>query len=428
MAERIDFERLPFIEAIESLRDRIGLNPEEFIALDREARSRAFRVAGVWNMDLLAAVHTNLLLSIKNGETARDFRLRVLPEMADREGWTGENPWHADVVFYQNFAMSHAAGRQRQYEEFEIPAWRFVATGDSCPICEPQVNHIFRVGDTARMPPLHFWCDCESEPVFEDEVDKAGALSSSAELKNTALEAEHERPSGFKWDVRQYGNLEPINLSKYSPDLREAFHRFALAGRLPIADTPERDQSVRSPSAGEREWLDSLGAEGRAALHNYTTTGAGFRDVIGLQKNPGIAAEMSAEQLAAAKTILNWLERAWATRPKDVPQTLHRGIANLSPDEAVKQAQSDELGWDSWTSASRLESVAARYGRYALMDEGREWIEFEIRAKSGMPMERVAAKKQQAEILQRHGTILRVLEAARILEPRPGWKLIVEEV
>ncbi|MCC6775988.1 MAG: DUF935 family protein, partial [Hyphomicrobiales bacterium] len=227
-AESVDFAKLPFVEAIESLRDRVGLDPETFIQLDGHARSRAFRVAGVWEMDLLAVLHTNLLRTITNGETVRDFRLRVLPQMADRAGWTGESPWHADVVFYQNFAMAHAAGRFRQYEELDISYWRFRANGDSCEICKPEVGKVYRTTDTARIPPLHFNCDCIDEVVFGEELG-AGELRESASTFNPALDRYRSKPSAFVFDVRQYGALEPLRINKYPAEFQPAFRRLADA-------------------------------------------------------------------------------------------------------------------------------------------------------------------------------------------------------
>ncbi|MFH1417272.1 MAG: DUF935 family protein [Planctomycetota bacterium] len=226
-AERIDFERIPFVEAIEALRDRVGLRPDAFEALDAQARSRAWRVAGVWNMDLLAVVHRALVSSMAAGETSRDFRLR-LPVMFDRLGWTGENPWHADIVHYQNFAMAHAAGRLGQYREFEINAWRFVNTGESCPICEPVVGKVFALDDRRFFPPLHFWCDCEDEPVFDEELDE-GEIQDSTRVENPALAQEQSRLSGFKWDPAEYGNLEALRLSRFPEALRGVFGRFGSA-------------------------------------------------------------------------------------------------------------------------------------------------------------------------------------------------------
>lgn len=217
----IAFERLPFVEAIESFRARLGMDPEQFISLDAEARSRAFRVAGVWNMDLLAVMHQGLVDAFKNGESARDFRLRTAGQVFDRAGWSGKSTWHSDLVFYQNFAMSHAAGRLRQMVESEIHAWRFVATGDSCPLCTPLVGKVFAINDRRYWPPLHFWCDCATETVFDEEIDTRELLS-AAGVSNPALAEYRGKASSFVFDPAQYGNLEPVALSRYADQAMRA--------------------------------------------------------------------------------------------------------------------------------------------------------------------------------------------------------------
>lgn len=225
IAQQIDFENLPFAEAIEAFRIRIGLDPQTFITLDREARSRAWRIAGVWNMDLLASCFKALTLNFESGGTARDFRLAV-PQMLDREGWTGETPWHADLVHMQNFAMATAAGRRRQYEEAEIGHWKFTAWGATCPICAPFVGKTFKIGDRRAWPPLHFGCDCEDEVVFDEEV---GAVDDSARIPAPEFEAEQAKPKAFKWDVAEYGARVPIRMSRYPEQLQPAFRAMAEA-------------------------------------------------------------------------------------------------------------------------------------------------------------------------------------------------------
>ena len=224
---QIDFAQIPFEEAIRMLRQRVRIKPDAFEALDAAARSRAWRVAGVWNMDLLSEVHDQLLQSIKAGETARDFRLR-LPDMADRNGWSGENPWHGTIVQFQNFAMAHAAGRAAEYREFAVPNWRFVVWDEStaCPICGPLAGKIFDANDRTYWPPMHFNCRCMDEPVFEGEAQDE-EVSDSADIDAPAIDQEQTRPGGFKWDVGQYAQLEPIDLSKYPADLRAEFEAFA---------------------------------------------------------------------------------------------------------------------------------------------------------------------------------------------------------
>lgn len=465
-AERIEFGRLPFVEAIESLRDRVGLDPETFIELDADARSRAFRVAGVWNMDLLAVLHTNLVRTLANGETVRDFRLRVLPEMTDRAGWTGENPWHSNVVFYQNFAMAHAAGRFRQYEELEISYWRFTAHGDTCPICTPQVGKVYRTTDTRYVPPLHFFCDCIDEVVFDEEL-VPGELRDSANDPNPALAKYHEQPSAFKFNVRQYAALEPIRIDKYPAEFRPAFKRLAESRNwqtledgtepqtpppapeapavvsAPEPATPESDRHERLPAPDAAAWKEEIGKAGTEALRDYKGL-LYFNDLIAMQKRgEDFAYQQLIDKLGRGqaknirkkidrvKEILDGLDLAWSKRPIDSPQTVYRGISNLTAEQARQIAQGGEIQWRSWTSTSRSQAIAEMFGRYnPLLASDREWVQFKIQSRTGMPLETEGFLAREQEVLQRHGTRLRVVAATRVATEagRPGWEVTLQEV
>lgn len=234
-AERIDFEKLPFIEAIESFRDRIGIAPDEFLKLDAEARSRAWRVAGVWDMNLLAVLHTNLVQSIANGETARDFRLRVLPQMYEQSGWAGERPWHAQLVYETNYSLATAAGRWRQYDELDIGHWRFIYVSKAdCPLCAPLDGKIFTTRDTKLVPPIHWGCICYEEVVFPEELLPREVIR-SRDLVHPLLDRERSRAGALKFNVREYAALEPLNLAKYPAQYHEAFKRLAEARDWQVA-------------------------------------------------------------------------------------------------------------------------------------------------------------------------------------------------
>ena len=118
--------------------------------------------------------------------------------------------------------MSHAAGRFRQYEDLGVGHWRFVSSGDSCVICAPHVGKVFATRDTDRVPPLHFYCDCYEEVVFDHEL-RPGEEIHSGSLRVDALVEERMRRGGFHWNVRQYAALEPLRLAKYPEQLRPAF-------------------------------------------------------------------------------------------------------------------------------------------------------------------------------------------------------------
>ena len=229
---QIDFAAIPFTEAIRMLRDRLGLDPETFLQLDAEARAHAWRVAGVWDMDLLAQIHDQLLQSIEAGETARDFRLR-LPEMADRNGWSGENPWHAALVAKQNFMMAHAAGVFAERQTYGVPAYRVIGSDDACEICQPFIGRVFAADDPRGMGPWHFGDLCWTEEVFEDEL-QPGEITDFDQIDHAALDAYREQPNALKFDAAAYAQITPVDLQKYPADLRAEFEAFAADHDLEV--------------------------------------------------------------------------------------------------------------------------------------------------------------------------------------------------
>ncbi len=243
-AAELSFEPIRFVKAIDSLKDRVGLNPEEFLELDTQARSRAWRVAGVWDMNLLAVLHTQLALSIKNGETSRDFSLRM-PQMFEQKGWSGENPHHADLVHYQNFAAAHSAGRYAEAIEFGINAWQFVASPGACARCAPLDGKKFAIRDRRYWNPLHFGCGCWSEELFDGEFDHA-ELAASKAVTSPVLDAERLKPSAYKFDPASYANLEPLNLAGFPEKLQPVFRKFGEAQGWEVVNVDEAGESAGS--------------------------------------------------------------------------------------------------------------------------------------------------------------------------------------
>lgn len=219
----LDLFSQPFEAAVRALSERLKLNPDTFLKLDRAARSRAGRIAGQFNMRMVEDVYGEAESIIDSGGTVRDFR-EAVSKIRSAKGWVGQEPAHADLVFRQNAAMSYGAGHLEAMNEAGLSNWRFTLYGDSCPICTPMDGLVFSNADLNYYPPLHFNCDCYADPVFED--DEAPVVASS-QVNNRAYAESQERPGAFAYDPAQFGRLEPLNLSNVPAELRQAFSEFA---------------------------------------------------------------------------------------------------------------------------------------------------------------------------------------------------------
>jgi SPP1 gp7 family putative phage head morphogenesis protein len=205
---------LPFEQAIEALRKRLRMPKGKFLELDKANRSRSFTVAWVTKMGMLKDIHNALIESLQSGQTIRDFR-NALPDMLDREGWTGENWWHAEVVYNQNRNMAYGAGRIQQMDEAGITHWRFEKNTERHAELD---GRIFATDDTTYYPPLGWNCQCTAEPVFEDEVPKN--VDTSDDVAKEGIEPPGAEKNDFVYDPRAYGTGPSLDMDMVPEELR----------------------------------------------------------------------------------------------------------------------------------------------------------------------------------------------------------------
>lgn len=228
-----EFANLPFGAAIAGLADRTRITRDEFDLLSREAKSKAFTVAWVDSARMLADIHAAAIAAMAEGETLRDFRLR-LPEMADARGWTGERPWHADLVLRQQSMMATQAGRFSEMRASGVTHWRYSSLSDSRTRPEHAAldGQIFALSDRTFYPPWDFNCRCVAEPVFAGEVED-GQVVESQDLVGRQIGSNPETgqpirlqaPGGerrFEWDPASFAASSPVDLSNVSTELRAA--------------------------------------------------------------------------------------------------------------------------------------------------------------------------------------------------------------
>jgi len=220
-ASGLDLFKRSFREAVEALSERLVLDPGEFLSLDRDARSRAGRIAGQYNMRFVQDVYDQATAVLKNGGTIRDFQ-QAIKALPGEGGWVGEKTWHANLVFRQNASMAYASGTYEEMQEAEVSAWRYETYGDSCPICGPMDGAVFAMDDRAYYPPLHFNCDCWADAVFDGaEPTKSG------DIDNPAYVESQSKTGAFAYDPAQFARLEALDLSGIPDDLQPAFREYA---------------------------------------------------------------------------------------------------------------------------------------------------------------------------------------------------------
>lgn len=246
------YESLPFVEALDGLRDRTALTEEALDRLriwtpgpDGKARIKAFEA----RLGLVIDTWRAALATMREGEGLHDFRKR-LPEMMEAKGWTGERPFRAALIFQQQSFMAYSAGRFAQYDDAEVTRWRFVAQDDElmCPICGRLHGRVFEMGDLRFWPAVHFGCRCGTEPVFADEADGEDTTSDAVLSQIRSLRGEGgerirkiwdqtlERPNSFRWNPQEYLGRDAVDVSRVPSELLPMVRRLAEEHGVEVAE------------------------------------------------------------------------------------------------------------------------------------------------------------------------------------------------
>lgn len=120
----------PFKEQVDYWRNKKdNLVPtERWTDMQKEAHDKGFTVAGATKADLLADLAGAVGKAIENGATLQDFR-SDFADIVKRHGWQykGGFEWRTRVIYQTNLAVSYAAGRLVQLQEY--PWWVYRHSG-----------------------------------------------------------------------------------------------------------------------------------------------------------------------------------------------------------------------------------------------------------------------------------------------------------
>lgn len=164
----IAFEKVGFEEALDFFRDKLSITKDDWLALTEAARQKAFTVAGVAQLDLIADVWKALDKAIDEGTTLADFKKDIGARLEGAWKGTVENPaWRMETIFRTNVQSAYAAGRYAQATDPEVlgdrPYWLFDAvldtrTTDVCRLCDGTILPADDPWWKNHLPPLHFNC------------------------------------------------------------------------------------------------------------------------------------------------------------------------------------------------------------------------------------------------------------------------------
>lgn len=179
----------------------IGFN---WYDVQAEAHAKAFTVAGVLKLDILADIQNGLKPALNDGDTERDIERKLLP-LLEQKGWIGKGlvadpetgelwgkrltPRRIGTIFSTNIQSSYAAGRWKQQvaNKTERPYWQRVAVMD----LHTRPRHALLNGFTAAAdspvwdyfyPPDGYGCRCRIRAFTSAQVEARGFAVHEPEL------------------------------------------------------------------------------------------------------------------------------------------------------------------------------------------------------------------------------------------------------
>lgn len=166
-------------EAIRFFESKIPMTRAEFDVLSEVFKARAFTVAYVTELDLIAAVKDELKKALEQGLTLREFRAN-LNELFARRGYTPLNPYHIETVFRTNLFQAYNAGRfEQSLRAPGVYLLEYMAILDdrTTPICRRLHGIRKPTGDPfwqTYYPPNHLNCRSVVRPITTAEARLRG--------------------------------------------------------------------------------------------------------------------------------------------------------------------------------------------------------------------------------------------------------------
>lgn len=175
---------LPFEEAIQFFRQKLGMKSETWSAIYASEHDHAFTVAGVMRDDMLADFRLAIDTAIAEGTTYQTF-LGDFDTIVARYGWSynGSRGWRSRTIYETNIRASYQAGRYAQMTDPDVlkyrPNWMY-QHGDSI---RPRQMHLSWHG-TVLPANDHWWeshytpngwgCKCRVVPMSNRDLTRLG--------------------------------------------------------------------------------------------------------------------------------------------------------------------------------------------------------------------------------------------------------------
>ncbi|WP_455756488.1 phage minor head protein [Sulfurimonas sp.] len=221
---KFDFNLSPD-EAIEYLKNKGFKLSFDYDELKKETHHKAFSVAKVTRADLLNDIHEELLASMKDGRTFKDFQAGLKPKL-EKKGWLGitevVNPRTGEVktidvnsrrlrtIFETNTRMAYNVARESAMDELPLSVYRRYVSAllPNTREAHAHMHGIIKHKDDEfwiNNSPLNGWgCKCKKTAHSEKQIERKGWKTTDGKISDIA----HE---DFAYDTRKGNKLTKLS-------------------------------------------------------------------------------------------------------------------------------------------------------------------------------------------------------------------------
>lgn len=167
MTWEVTADALAFEEAVSWFRARVPLSDAAFYALTAEARRRAFTIAAVATLDLVAETQDSLDRALAEGLSFADWKSeiadRLVAAWAESPDGPADPAWRLETIFRTNAQMAYSTGRFHQLDDPAVRRARPFRLYDA--ILDARTTEACRGFNGTTLPADDPWWDTHWPPV-----------------------------------------------------------------------------------------------------------------------------------------------------------------------------------------------------------------------------------------------------------------------
>ena len=182
----VTFADVPtFDAAINALVSKKVVSRATVDAMDEKAKSRAFYVSRLAELEAVGRVKEYLVENLKDKTSFQNFVKNLdKDELLKKAGWEEDGGWYWETVYRANTMSAFNAGRAEAFEEYEPEYLEFIGIEDfrQTPVCAARSGIVKKRTDPfwkSNFPPLHFNCRSTVRPVYAEEAAAFGIKESA---------------------------------------------------------------------------------------------------------------------------------------------------------------------------------------------------------------------------------------------------------